>query len=184
MKRIAKFEKVSFEQFYSDYCEAMSATPPKAEVLKIYEKIELPKRATKGSAGFDFFAPYDLRISPKSRKIPSGIRAWMEDGWVLQCYPRSGLGFKHRMKLNNTVGIVDADYYNSDNQGHLIFKVYAAEEFTLAAGTGFAQGIFMEFGVTVDDDVTEERNGGFGSTTKKESTEPYPDYSRICENEM
>lgn len=169
-KRIAKFHKVSFEQFKEGYIDAFGAADD-ATILKVYEEIKLPKRATKGSAGYDFFAPVDLKIAPgETRKIASGIRAEMEVDWVLKCYPRSGLGFKYRMQLNNTVGIIDSDYFYSDNEGHIFFKVTndtnEGKTIEIAAGTGFAQGIFMEYGITVDDDVTEVRNGGFGSTTK------------------
>ena len=102
-------------------------------------------------------------------KIPTGIRCKMEDGWVLKIYPRSGLGFKYRLQLNNTVGIIDSDYYYSDNEGHIMIKVTndSNENKTVEVqkGQGFAQGIFVEFGITYDDDTTDERNGGFGSTT-------------------
>ena len=115
MKRIAQFYKVSFEQFeegFSDCFEGYS----KEDIKSIYDNIKLPKRATSGSAGYDFYAPVNIVLEPgKTIKIPTGIRAKMEDGWVLKCYPRSGLGFKFRMQLNNTVGIIDSDYYNSDN---------------------------------------------------------------------
>ena len=92
----------------------------------------------------------------------------MAEGWVLQIYPRSGLGFKFRLQLNNTVGIIDSDYYYSDNEGHILIKVTNTntEEKTLSlkAGDGFAQGIFLPFGITEDDNVSTVRNGGFGST--------------------
>ena len=94
----------------------------------------------------------------------------MEPEWVLKCYPRSGLGFKFRLQLNNTVGIIDSDYYNSDNEGHIFAKLTndSNEEKTvqIKAGEGFMQGIFVEYGITVDDPATDVRNGGFGSTTK------------------
>ena len=106
----------------------------------------------------------------ESVKIPTGIRVEMEEGWVLKCYPRSGLGFKYRLQLNNTVGIIDSDYFYSDNEGHMFAKITndTKEEKTvdIEKGSGFMQGIFVEYGITVDDDVTEIRNGGFGSTTK------------------
>ena len=74
------------------------------------------------------------------------------------------------MQLNNTVGIIDSDYYYSDNEGHIFVKLTNAtnEDKTLevSKGNGFAQGIFTEFGIVEDDDVVEIRNGGFGSTTK------------------
>ena len=95
----------------------------------------------------------------------------MEEGWVLKVYPRSGLGFKYRLQLNNTVGIIDSDYFYSDNEGHMFIKITndsnEGKVINVEAGTGFAQGIFVEYGITVDDDVVEIRNGGFGSTTNK-----------------
>ena len=98
------------------------------------------------------------------------IRARMEENWVLKLYPRSGLGFKYRLQLNNTVGIIDSDYYYSDNEGHIFAKITndsnEGKSVTIDAGTGFMQGIFLEYGITEDDDATAVRNGGFGSTTK------------------
>ncbi|MGN1267653.1 MAG: deoxyuridine 5'-triphosphate nucleotidohydrolase [Dorea sp.] len=169
-KRIAKFHKVSFEQFKAGYMDTFGETED-TEIHRIYEEIKLPKRATKGSAGYDFYAPVALTIEPgKTVKIPTGIRVEMEEEWVLKCYPRSGLGFKYRLQLNNTVGIIDSDYFYSDNEGHIFAKVTndtnEGKMVEIAAGTGFMQGIFVEYGITVDDDATEIRNGGFGSTTK------------------
>ena len=89
---------------------------------------------------------------------------------MLKLYPRSGLGFKYRLQLNNTVGIIDSDYYNSDNEGHIFAKITndsnEGKTVEIAEGTGFMQGIFIEYGITLDDEVTDVRNGGFGSTTK------------------
>ena len=104
--------------------------------------------------------------------IPTGIRSKINDGWVLKIYPRSGLGFKHRVQLDNTVGIIDADYYNSSNEGHIMIKLSCdahddGHTVSISAGDGFAQGIFLQFGITVDDNAVGERDGGFGSTTKK-----------------
>ena len=122
-------------------------------------------------AADDFFAPEGFTLKPgEGTKILTGIRARMDEGWVLKLYPRSGLGFKFRMQFNNTVGIIDSDYYGSDNEGHIQAKITndsrEGKTMEVAAGTGFAQGIFVEYGITVDDDVTDVRNGGFGSTTK------------------
>lgn len=140
-------------------------------VTAVYEAIRLPRRATKDSAGYDFFAPVDIVLAPgESMKVPTGVRCQMREDWVLQIFPRSGLGFKYRLQLNNTVGIIDADYYFSDNEGHIFIKLTndSKEGRTLSvpAGSGFAQGIFLQYGITVDDDVEEVRNGGFGSTTR------------------
>ena len=171
MKRIAKFHKVSLEQFKKDWIDTFGLDE-EANIEQIYENIKLPRRATAGSAGYDFFAPVRLILEPgETLKIPTGIRVEMDPEWVLKCYPRSGLGFKYRLQLNNTVGIIDSDYFYSDNEGHMFSKITndTNEEKTIdiAQGEGFMQGIFVEYGITVDDDVTDVRNGGFGSTTKQ-----------------
>lgn len=170
MKRIAKFEKISFEQFEKDWSSEHPGDCAD-RIREIYDSIRLPKRATTGSAGYDFFAPADFSLEPgQGVKILTGIRARIDDGWVLKLYPRSGLGFKYRLQLNNTVGIIDSDYYGSDNEGHIQIKLTndsrEGKRLEVKAGTGFAQGIFLEYGITVDDETTEERNGGFGSTTR------------------
>lgn len=170
MRKIAKFHKVSAEQF----TKAMMEDFPQytaADILDMYESLELPRRATRGSAGYDFFAPFSFSLPPGTTiKIPTGVRAWMEEDWVLKMYPRSGLGFKYRMQLNNTVGIIDSDYFYSDNEGHIFVKLTndsnEGKTVEVKAGTGFVQGIFLEYGITVDDDAKGVRNGGFGSTTK------------------
>lgn len=167
MKRIAKFHKVSYEQFFESCREDFN----EEEIKEMYEKIKLPARATSGSAGYDIFAPFDFMLAPsQTLKIPTGIRCEIDEGWVLKIYPRSGLGFKFRLQLNNTVGIIDSDYFYSDNEGHIFVKITndSNENKTVEvkSGTGFAQGIFVEYGITVDDDATGIRNGGLGSTTK------------------
>lgn len=171
MKRIAKFHKVSSEQFAKDWKDTFGEVSD-AEIQKIYDSLRLPKRATTGSAGYDFYAPVDLTLNPgETVKIPTGIRVEMEQDWVLKCYPRSGLGFKYRLQLNNTVGIIDSDYFYSDNEGHIFAKITndsnEGKSVSIQADTGFMQGIFVEYGITVDDDAKGVRNGGFGSTTQK-----------------
>ncbi len=168
MQRIAQFEKVSFEQFKADWEDTFGTAE---NIQEIYDDIKLPKRATAGSAGYDFYTPLDVELKAgESIKIPTGVRVKINDGWVLKIYPRSGLGFKFRLQLNNTVGIIDSDYYNSDNEGHMFCKIMndsnENKTVTLKKGDGFCQGIFVEYGITFDDDVTDERNGGFGSTSK------------------
>ncbi len=163
MKRIARFEKVSLTRFILDSNGVEGETE--------YDTVKLPKRATSGSAGYDFYSPIDFTLQPNETiKIATGIRAYMEDGWVLKIYPRSGLGFKYRLGLNNTVGIIDQDYYFSDNEGHIQIKITNAslegKTLNIKKGEAFAQGIFLEYGITYDDDSQEKRNGGFGSTNK------------------
>lgn len=169
MEKIAKFMKVKYEQFEADWLKAF---PESENVKEIYDGIKLPKRATSGSAGYDFYAPADITLKQgESTLIPTGIRAKIDTGWVLSIFPRSGLGFKHRVQLDNTVGIIDSDYFNSSNEGHIMIKVScdahdSGHEVCLNAGDGFAQGIFTQFGITVDDNSDGVRDGGFGSTTK------------------
>lgn len=168
MQRVAKFEKVSFERFKADWIDTFG---DRDNIEEIYNEINLPRRATSGSAGYDFYTPIALHLRVgETIKIPTGIRCKIDDGWVLKMYPRSGLGFKFRLQLNNTVGIIDSDYYNSDNEGHIFCKITndsnEGKTVTLDKGAGFCQGIFVEYGITYDDEVTAERNGGFGSTSK------------------
>ena len=170
MKRIAKFHKVSKERFVADWMDTFEGVSAD-EAEKIYEGIRLPRRATAGSAGYDFFSPADFTIKPgETIKIPTGIRVEMDQEWVLKCYPRSGLGFKFRLQLNNTVGIIDSDYFESDNEGHIFIKMMndstEGKTVQIRKGDGFAQGIFLPFGICEDDDVQKQRNGGFGSTNE------------------
>lgn len=167
MKRIGKFHKVSFQRFQKDWENEYGS---RADLREIYESIRLPQRATKGSAGYDFYAPTDIVLQPgEGARVFTGIRVEMDESWALTCYPRSGLGFKFRMQLDNTVGIIDSDFFYSDNEGHIQAKITndsrTGKTLTIPAGTGFMQGIFLEYGVTVDDDASALRNGGLGSTT-------------------
>ncbi len=170
MKKVAQFFKVSEQNF----TEAMKEEFPEYtenDIRDIYESLQLPRRATKGSAGYDFYAPFAFSLPAGSTiKIPTGIRVKIDDGWVLKLYPRSGLGFKYRLQMNNTVGIIDSDYYDSDNEGHIFAKITndsnEGKTLEISAGAGFIQGIFVEYGITVDDEAEGVRNGGFGSTGK------------------
>ena len=170
MKKIARFHKVSLEQFKKGWQDTFG--PASDEIItEKYDNIKLPRRATAGSAGYDFFSTAACRLKPQETiKIPTGIRVEMENDWVLKLYPRSGLGFKYRLQLNNTVGIIDSDYFYSDNEGHIFAKITndSNEDKTIeiTEGMGFMQGIFVEYGIAVDDDATAARNGGFGSTSE------------------
>ena len=167
MKQIAKFEKVSLNQYISDMKKVFDLDN---EILKqYYDEIILPKRATLGSAGYDFKLPFEITLQPNETiKVPTGIRVKMETNWVLLLVPRSSLGFKYRLQLDNTVGVIDSDYYNSDNEGHISLKLSndtkEGKVLELEKNKGVCQGIFFEFGITIDDDTIEKRNGGFGST--------------------
>lgn len=161
MNRVARFEKISLKQYIADVGDTGAES---------YGNIALPKRATAYSAGYDFYAPTDVFLpAGGSAVVKTGVRAFMQAGWALLIYPRSGLGFKLGIRLANTVGVIDGDYCFSDNEGHIMIKLTnpSASSVTLQAGTAIAQGIFTPYGITEDDDVTETRNGGFGSTDKR-----------------
>ena len=162
-----RFEKVSYEQYASD------SNKPKDDILlDEYDSLRIPRRATKGSAGYDFFAPWSFTLQPgESIKIPSGIRVLLDEDKVLMCYPRSGLGFKYRLQLDNVTGIIDCDYSDSDNEGHIFFKLTNdsrdGKTVTVKRGEAFAQGVILQYFITEDDSTEGIRNGGFGSTTNK-----------------
>ena len=159
--KIAGFEKVSKKQFLED-----------VSVLGItdtidYEDILLPQRATSGSAGYDFYSPAEMLLRPgESCRIPTGIRCRIDNGYVLQLYPRSSLGFKYRMRLLNTVGIIDSDYYNADNEGHIIVGIVneGDRELLIRKNDRFVQGIFYQYFLAQEEENSRERHGGFGST--------------------
>lgn len=157
MKKIAQFYKVSKTEFLKSGGE------------EEYLNVSLPKRATSGSAGYDFYSPKEYALLPgETVKIPTGIRVKIDDGWVLTIFPRSSLGFKYKLRLDNTVGIIDSDYYHAENEGHIFIKLTNCGDkpLTIEKGKAFAQGVFLEYGVTYDDDSDGVRTGGFGSTDK------------------
>ena len=166
---MAKFSKVSFEQFEKDYKAIFGDEITDEQIHEMYDNIKLPKRATAGSAGYDFFAPFTMQIrSYNELLIPTGIRAKLDDGTFLAIVPRSGLGFKHYFRLANEIGIIDADYYNAKNEGHIMVKVrvenHEDDTVTIRTGDGFAQGIILHYDTTEDDNSTAKRYGGMGST--------------------
>lgn len=168
---VATFEKVSFEQYYKDFLDTYGEDFDRVQVKDIYDSIKLPQRGTSGSAGYDFFTPQTINLATsKVAKIPTGIKVKIDDGWFLAVMPRSGLGFKYKVQLYNTVGVIDSDYYNSSNEGHIFVKIVndngENKAMTVNKGDGFVQGIFLPYGLATDDNATAVRDGGFGSTTK------------------
>ena len=157
-----KFEKISFEQFKKDIKDDKG----------LYESYNLPRRSTKNSAGYDFESLYDYTLKPgEIMKIPTGVKAQMESDDVLFLIDRSSMGFKYNVRMCNQVGVIDADYYNSDNEGHMWIKIQneGDKEYIVKKGDAMIQGIFIKYLKTDDDTGTEKvRNGGIGSTSKKE----------------
>ena len=159
---VAKFGHVSAEQWAEAMGDRATDAMPLAE-------IPLPRRATAGSAGYDFVAPAETVIpAGGSALICTGIRAEMEKGWVLMLFPRSSLGFKYGIRLSNTAGIIDSDYAFAKNEGHIMVKLRNPSDapITIGCGERFCQGIFLPFGTAEDDGEFALREGGFGSTGK------------------
>lgn len=168
--KIAMFRKVSFEQYYKDYVKCFGAAN-KELVKYVYDRIKLPKRATSGSGAYDFYAPETMFLKTNGNKtIPTGICAVIQEGWALLLLPRSGHGFKYGISLGNSVGLIDSDFSGSDNEGHIHVKLLndscIAQDMDIPAGEAMCQGIFVPYGLTLDDNATAKRNGGFGSTSK------------------
>ena len=169
---MSHFEKVSYERWKAD-C-GFSGLPEKV-LKKWYEDIRLPQQATAASAGCDFFMPYDFNFEAGSRfRIATGIR-WVTDeedpqdrGKVLLIVPRSGLGFKYGIRLSNTVGVIDADYCDSDNEGHIIISLEnpSSETVELPEARPFVQGIVVKYEIPDRAESESGRNGGFGSTDR------------------
>ena len=159
---IAKFTHVSESQ----YAEAMSG----CEGFLPLAEIPLPKRATAGSAGYDFVSPLEVTVpAGGTALIPTGIRAEMEPGWVLMLFPRSSLGFRHALRLSNTVGVIDSDYAFAKNEGHIMVKLRnpLSEPVVIGRGERFCQGVFLPYGTAEEDgNEFEVRSGGMGSTGK------------------
>lgn len=168
MEGIADFFKVSFEQFHHDSIMTGFAdeSTPEDIVRLVWEKIKLPVRATKGSAGYDFYLPWPFHLTHgRNILIPTGIRAVIQPGWCLLLLPRSSLGFKYGMKFANTVPLIDTDYGYADNEGHILANVSVESNMCLSEGERFMQSIFVPCGLTTTDETLGmDRIGGFGST--------------------
>jgi dUTP pyrophosphatase len=170
--KMNKFEKISERQFFIDFAEYLDDECLDVRDGKaIYNMIKPPKRATTGSAGYDIFAPYNITIPPKGTvKVPTGIRVILDGDKFLAIYPRSGLGFKYKMQMWNTIPVIDADYSGSDNEGHIWCKFYNdspdGKTIEIRQGEAMCQGIIQQFFKTDDDVADGVRNGGMGSTTK------------------
>ena len=170
--KVAKFSKVSYEQFVKDMT-ANGLVFDESFLRQVYDEIKLPTRATKGSAGYDICTPiaFDLRnlnADPHGFTFPTGLRCEMNNSYVMLIIPKSGLGFKHYSRLGNTVGCVDADYFVSDNEGDIMVNIRSDVPCNapvhIEAGKAVCQALFMPYGVTDDDNTDGVRNGGFGST--------------------
>ncbi len=180
---MAQFHKVSYDQyrkdwlntFYTDESDYLDPVTKEVDVQidacirETYDAIQLPERATYGSAGYDFHMPMSFTLrKDHSIKIPTGICCEMYDGWVLMLFPRSSLGFKYGLGMANHTGIVDSDYCEADNEGHIFVELVndsmLAKDIVFRSGDKFCQGVFLPYGTTLDDKAIDTRHGGMGST--------------------
>lgn len=167
-----KFEKVSLEQFTKDCKRLGWCDGDTDKITAAYDAIVMPERSTWGSAGYDIRTPFRLSLQKysisdyvtRTATIPTGIRVKMPKDVYLSIKPRSGLGFKYGLFLYNTEGVIDSDYYNSSNEGHIMIKLCARSSFDIEAGDRIVQGVFNQYLTTSDDSANGSRDGGFGST--------------------
>ena len=159
-----KFNKISKTQYLLDF----GVDNP----CCTYDEIKLPQRATKYSAGYDIYAVTDFTLNPgESIKIPTGINIHIDPDKFLMIVPRSGLGFRYGVRLANSTGIIDADYSESDNEGHMWVKLdypllsQPQKPMVIKKGDAICQGIILSYFKVDGDDVDTSRNGGFGSTS-------------------
>ena len=155
------FEKISFEQFKKDICDD----------LELYNNYELPIRHSAKSAGYDIRSLNEGIIKPgKSMVFRTGLKVRMNKDEVLYLIGRSSLGYKYDVCLANNVGVIDADFYNNeDNEGHFSVKFinHGKDDFEVKIGDRIVQGIFHKYLVTESDKCNKKRTGGIGSTNKK-----------------
>lgn len=151
------FEKISFEQFAKDICNDRS----------LYNSYILPKRGSKYSCGYDFFAIRDIVIKPgEIIKIPTGYKAKYLFDEVLFLVVRSSMGFKYNVRMCNQIGVIDSDYYNNDdNEGHMWVALQneGDKDFVIRKGDAYCQGIFVKY-LTCGDEIDKVRVSGIGST--------------------
>ena len=169
MRKVAQFEKVSWAQFQKDYIDTFGEgkTINMDDVKDIYDNIKVPCRKTKFSAGHDISIPFDITLPPKERlMIPTGIRCQIETDYVMLIMPRSSLGIKKGLRISNTVPVIDSDYYNADNEGHIFISVIndGKDVIKFKMGDNIVQAMFVPYGVADEENIIVERTGGIGST--------------------
>lgn len=166
-----------FEHIQDENGNTILKVPTKTrgfEIAKGFEDkdVQIPKRSTKYSAGYDFFAIEDTVIEPWEKihapvLVKTGIKAYMPNNEVLYMYNRSSNPIKRGLVLSNSVGVVDSDYYNNpDNDGHIMFAFYNMTKLPekIKKGDKIGQGVFGTYLKADNDKAEGERIGGYGST--------------------
>lgn len=169
MRKVAKFEKISWGQFQKDYVDTFGEgkTINMDDIRKIYDDIKLPCRKTRFSAGHDISIPFNITLPSKEKlMIPTGVRCKMDTDYVMIIAPRSSLGIKKGLRISNTIPVIDSDYYDADNEGHIFVSVIndGKEPIKFKVGDNIVQALFVPYGIADDNVVIAERTGGIGST--------------------
>ncbi len=129
-------------------------------------EIKLPQRATSGSIGYDFYSPADYTVKPgEIVKIWTDVKVRMNPGEGFLINIRSSMG--SRWTLVTEQGWLDYDYAdNPSNDGNagVFLRNITDEVQHIYKGDKIAQGMFIRYLITDDDNATSERTGGFGST--------------------
>lgn len=142
------------------------------ELIRGYDG-KLPARGTPYSACVDFYACEDVILRPGtiSNVIPTGVKAYMNDDEGLLLYARSSMAKKHGLRMSNSVGVIDADFYNNiDNEGHITFLYdnITDKEVKIAKHSRIGQGMFTKvLPINNVEVLSDERVGGYGSTGNK-----------------
>lgn len=173
--KVARFEFVSEDQYEKDVDSLLFH--PNVEYINDHIENCLPTRSTEFSAGYDFVSPMSFKLGPGEQiVIPTGIRCKMQGNTVLCIYPRSSIGIKNGIMLANTIPVIDADYYNAKNEGHILLAFKNTNKkswlssrnkkntWFVTAGDRICQGVFLTYGITVNDSANNKREGGIGST--------------------
>ena len=170
---VAFFEKISkkaYDAYLENHKDDVVNGHPHAYVA--YDDVKMPVRKTVGSSGHDIYLTESICLAPgETIIVPTFLKCRMDMQFTMLAIPKSGLGFKYQMMLSNTVGLIDADYYNCEsdddsNEGHIMIKLVNAggREINLEAGSAFCQALFVPYGVADQSVDFKTRSGGFGST--------------------
>ena len=166
-----RFEKVRYDAFEHDMMQYRPINFMGGEAKEAYDKIKLPERKTKYSAGYDICTPIDISIpSGQRRVIPTGIKVVFEEDemetWHLQMFVRSSVGIKDGVVLTNGTGVIDSDYQFGNNDGDMMLALLNTSEKLVKykAGDRICQAVFMIHGITSNDKASGDRTGGIGST--------------------
>lgn len=116
----------------------------------------------------DDIASITKMFNVKPTLVSTGMKCKLDSGTYLELSVRSSCPLKYWLIMANSVGIIDADYYNNpDNEGEIFFQMInlSPYDIQLKKGDIIGQGIIKPYLTTEDDSASGQRVGGFGSTS-------------------